>query len=252
MEEGGGVNLYVFCYNRGIGLDILGCFTYRSTVWGGYWEYDLSPVPKLKPRPPMDAVQGTHLESWFDFLVGGAGVTYNYYYPIHSATVRLLEHPEVAKIWKEFNAVESPFYRKETTRFSHRAGVSDFLWDLFSVWGTSPFSMNSRWLSNYYDGDLGYEVLGSFGGEYSITTDYWRCTKRLKMKIRNDWTVASMLRIPGTSSSLLPKAVLDRENNIQGIVKQVYHYDVEKPLNNYIILNYYDPIGVYKWTRETR
>jgi hypothetical protein len=238
-----------------MGFDFLGCLTYRSTVWGGFWEYDLTPVPKLKPRPPMDAVQGTFMESVLDFLGGGPGVTYNYYYPIHSATVRLLEHPEVAKIWKEFKGVEYPFYRKGITRFNHRAGVIDYIWDIFSVWGTSLYSMNSRWLSNYSDGDLGYEVLGSFTGEYSITTDYWRCTKRLKMTIYNDWTVGSMLRIPGTSASLLPQAVLYRENNIMGIVKQVYHYDVEKPLkpfNKNQMLYYYDPIGVYKWIHEIR
>ena len=40
-----------------------------------------------------------------------------------------------------------------------------------------------------------------------------------------------------------------------GIVKQVYHYDVEKPLkpfNKNQMLYYYDPIGVYKWIHEIR
>ena len=233
IEEAGGENLYCFCVNEiSFFCDILGCGKFQSTVWGGYWEYDLSPVKPSTPRPTMISEQGTFIESVLDFFTTGPGVTYKYFYPVHSATVRLLQHPEVKRVLNEFDGVrvDCKSYKGDLV---FKAGFGNFISDVLTIFNTNPLAVRN-WMSNYSDDDLGYQVLGSFSGSYTIKINPETCTKQLDMKLENSWSIDSFTRVPGIRHAhWLPYDVRRREECIFGTIKQEYYYHIERPYENY-------------------
>ena len=64
-------------------------------------------------------------------------------------------------------------------------------------------------MTNARENDIGYEILGSFTGRYTISLDCEKCMKSLDMEIVNDMTMASATRIPGISFSLVTYPILN-------------------------------------------
>ena len=84
--------------------------------------------------------------------------------------------------------------------------------------------------SNFFDGDLGYQVLGGFSGKYMIWTDNGACTKNLLMVLKNDWSVTSATRNPYTRQSFLSDRTIRVLSIYWGTVHQEYRYEIEEPL----------------------
>ena len=237
MEEDGGANLYGFLENNQVSLvDVLGFFSnqYQTMVWGIYWypQPDGLLPPKPPARPPRSSSTGTFRETILDFLDGGAGTTYHYYYPQHSATVRLLSQPDVAKVWKKYKNVKRLGYF-DSGIIEHRAKWHGFIRDVFTQFGTnfSFFFPNLQTFQNNIYLDVGYEALGSFSGTYTISTDSRVCTKKFKMTLSNTWSLRSLTRNPFSGKSFLSERTLDRESRFWGDVVQFYHYNVIEPIS---------------------
>ena len=230
IEEAGGVNLYGFLGNCQVCIaDVLGLLPYQTTVWGTYWYPSYNPPD----RSPRSSQSGTFRESILDFVWPGTGRTYRYYYPQHSATVRLLKHPKVAEVWKNYKNVRRVGYYKKG-KITHTARWYDFFRDVYTMFGTefTIISSPGETLANRIYGDFGYEVLGSFSGTYTITTDSRTCTKKLKMKLDNKWSLKSLTRNPFSDKSILPKSILELGSRFWEDIAQEYYYNVIEPIPN--------------------
>lgn len=96
----------------------------------------------------------------------------------------------------------------------------DFFADIMTtLWTYDPGGR----LSRVNCGDYGYEVLGSFTGNYEITVNRSKCEKTFMMRIENSLTVASLSRIPETNIRIIPFDFLNP-------VHQIFAYDLVKPL----------------------
>ncbi len=204
IEEMGGNNLYVFCLNSSSAFrDSLG-------MWGETQIGEVYTYPE----------HGTFREAVHDFINGGPTKHYWYSYP-DSATTRLLSHPTVEKAWRRFTDAHCGRSRKFSGDIHYRASVWQFFKDVLTTWGAYELD-GSISRVNGRVGDYGYEVLGSFTGDYTIDVDCRRCVKTLTMRINNTFNMASATRIPGTRSSLIKRDILNP-------VYQTFAYDVEKP-----------------------
>ena len=204
IEEMGGSNLYVFCLNSSSAFrDSLG-------MWGETQIGEVYTYPE----------HGTFREAVHDFINGGPTKHYWYSYP-DSATTRLLSHPTVKKAWRRFTDAHCGRSRKFSGDIQYRVSGWQFFKDVWTLWGAYELD-GSISRVNGRVGDYGYEVLGSFTGDYTIDVDCRRCVKTLTMRINNTFNMASATRIPGTRSSLIKRDILNP-------VYQTFAYDVEKP-----------------------
>ena len=240
IEEEGGVNLYGFLGNNQICItDVLGLlpYQYQTTVWGTYW-YPQPRRPKSPDRQPRISYFGTFLESILDFLFCNSGTTYYYYYPQHSATVRLLKHPQVAKVWKLFKSIKNPGAYSRG-KIHYKATKFDYCMDVITFFNTNPMALvmpmpkiSLETISNIMAFDVGYQALGSFDGEYTIKTNFDMCTKTLDMKLWNTWSLVSLTRNPFSErrSSFLSQETFERESHFWSDIKQFYIYFVVEPI----------------------
>ena len=163
---------------------------------------------------------GTFAEAVKDFLDGGPAKHYLYEYP-DSATERLLLHPDVDSVWQKFLNASCGKSRSFNGSIKYVASGGQFLRDIWTIFGT--YEMNGQInLANNYARDFGYEVLGSFTGKYTIRLDCEKCQKFLSMKIDNEFTMASLTRIPFVRVPLISR-------NLLNPVRQTFVYDVVKP-----------------------
>ena len=89
-----------------------------------------------------------------------------------------------------------------------------------------------KWLASPVNSTTHVEPLGSFSGTYTITTDSRTCTKKLKMKLDNKWSLKSLTRNPFSDKSILPKSILELGSRFWEDIAQEYYYNVIEPIPN--------------------
>ena len=204
LGEDGGINIYLFCRNNAIA---------RLDPWG---LIDAS-IGVTYTYP----TSGKFAEALNDFLNGGPSRHYWYAYP-DSAATRLLSHPNVYPVWRKFLDARCGTTRVITGEIMYKAPGWQFFKDVWTTFGVYEVDGHIN-IANNYARDLGYEVLGSFTGHYTISLDCAKCQKSLVMRIYNTFTMASLTRIPFFNFSLISGSLLNP-------VYQTFAYDMVKPV----------------------